>query len=99
MSDLSRKQMRKMDKLNLEVVSAEKLRAEVLRDEDLENIVGGIDWNRYGQCILDGGGEDIPALSAQVEAINAMDWTRVAIESVNVLPSGIPLVVDCWNAC
>ena len=88
-----------MSKLNVEVVSAEKLRAGVLSDEDLENVVGGINWSCYGQCILDGGGEGIPALSNQVEAIIASDWIQVAKESVSVLSSGTPLVTDCWNAC
>ena len=75
------------------------LSGEVLSDEELENVVGGIQWSCFGQCITDGGGENIPELAGLMSAIDQSDWVGVTINAAAELPNGRPLVIDCWNAC
>ena len=58
----------------------------------------GIDWKKFGQCILQKGGEAIPELADLVHAIVNSDWFRVGTIALKLLIKGIPIVVECVNS-
>ncbi|MCQ2817194.1 MAG: hypothetical protein MJ252_08015 [archaeon] len=58
-----------------------------------------VDWKKFGQCILNGGGSSIPELAMLVAYIVAQQWALVATTAISLIGKGIPLVVNCYNKC
>lgn len=56
-------------------------------------------WQCFGQCILNNGGDKIPELISLVAAIVAQQWWVVASLTAGLLIKGIPIVTQCWGWC
>ena len=69
-----------------------------LSDEELKKVDGGINWQKFGQCILNNGGGATPKLSELVAAIVNNNWPLVAILSSTEDLKSNPLVIKCWQS-
>lgn len=69
-----------------------------LTDEELNKVEGGINWQKFGKCILSNGGGATPKLSELVAAIVNNNWPLVAILSSTEDLKSNPLVIKCWQS-
>ena len=68
-----------------------------LSDEELKQVAGGINWQKFGQEILANGGAAVPALSELVAAITNQNWPLVAILAVRLKGTGMPIITIAWH--
>lgn len=66
-----------------------------LTDEELDKVIGGVNWPSYAACLMAHGAAAEPALADLVKAIMAKDWAKVARLSANSPISSIPYVAEC----
>ena len=71
----------------------------VLTDDELDKVTGGVNWPRYGACLLQHGAGAIPALAEVVAAIKAKDWGKVAKLSGKAQIAALPIVASCLASC
>lgn len=69
-----------------------------LSDEELKKVDGGINWQKFGQCILNNGGGSVPELAELVAAIVSCNWPMVAILAATNVEKTNPLIVKCWQS-
>lgn len=69
--------------------------AQELRDEELQQVSGGINWAKFGQLVL--GKIDPAEFPELVAAIAKHDWVRVAIIAIPLVAQGHPEIVNAFK--
>ena len=65
-----------------------------LTDEEMEEFVGGRDWEKFGNYVLANGGSNYPELAELIMHIIAKDWHMVKIESCKYPVCDNPIVIN-----
>ena len=71
-----------------------------LNETELENAVGGVNWELFSNCLVDNSAENDPELAEIMAEINKpnRDYITIAIMTVKLLDTGNPLIVSAFNA-